>query len=75
MRKVDNDLAVPLLELLRNILVSWKWDSEEDHLSLISALNGLRKDAATEFFLQIPLPPVMTATLPSSLPIEPPPFW
>jgi len=32
-RKVNNDLAVPLLELLRNILVSRKWDSNEDNLT------------------------------------------
>jgi len=31
-RYVDNDLAVPLLELLRNILVSRKKYSEEDRL-------------------------------------------
>jgi hypothetical protein len=49
---VDNDLAFPLLELPRNILVSRKWDSEEDHFSLTSVLNGLGKDAGTEFFRQ-----------------------
>jgi transcriptional regulator of acetoin/glycerol metabolism len=35
-RKVDNDLVVPLLEVLRNILVSRKGNNKEDHLSLIS---------------------------------------
>src|SRR5580658_4140307 len=42
-RKVDDDLAVPPLDLLRDILVSRKWDSEEDHLRLTSVLNGLEK--------------------------------
>ena len=51
-RTVDHDLAVPLLELLRNILVSRKWDSKEDNLTLISVLDGLGKDAGTEFFRQ-----------------------
>ncbi len=35
-RKVDNDLAVPLLELLRNILVSRKGNSQEDRISFRS---------------------------------------
>src|SRR5580692_10726748 len=51
-RNVDNDLAAPLLELLRNILVGREWDSEEDDLGLMSVLDGLGKDAGTEFFLQ-----------------------
>src|SRR5712691_6198633 len=49
-RSVDHDLAVPLFESLRNIFMSRKWDSEKDHLRLISVLNGLGKDAGTEFF-------------------------
>ncbi len=53
-RKVDHDLAVPLLELLRNILVSRKWDSEEDHFSLKSVLDGLGRHAGTEFFRHRP---------------------
>src|SRR5580692_7505074 len=51
-RKVDDDLAVPLSELLRNILVSRKWDSEENHLRLAGVLKGLGNDSGTEFFLQ-----------------------
>ena len=51
-RDVDNDLAFPGFELLRNILVRRKWDSEEDHPSLMSVLNGLGNDARTEFFCQ-----------------------
>src|ERR1700739_1797083 len=46
-RKVDNDLAVPVVELLRNIRVSRKGDSEEDHLGLTSVLNGLGNDVGT----------------------------
>ena len=38
-RSVHNNLAVPLLELLGNILVRTKWHSEEDDLSLIGVLN------------------------------------
>jgi hypothetical protein len=49
---VDNDLPVPLLELLRNIPVSGKGDSKEDHLSLISVLNGFGMDVGTEFLRQ-----------------------
>jgi hypothetical protein len=45
-RKVDNDLAVPLFELLHNILVSGKGNSEEDHLSLISVLKGAKARAS-----------------------------
>src|SRR5580658_512637 len=51
-RNVDHDLAVPPLKLFRNILVSRKWDSQEDHLSLTGVLNGLGSDAGTEFFPQ-----------------------
>src|SRR6185437_2805776 len=51
-RCIDNDLALPLLKLLRDILVGGKWDSEEDDLSLKSVLNRLRNNARTEFFSQ-----------------------
>src|SRR5271156_2258986 len=43
-RDVDNDLAIPLLELLRNILVSGKGHGEEDRLRLISILKVLGND-------------------------------
>jgi TetR/AcrR family transcriptional repressor of nem operon len=48
-RDVDHDLVIPLLEALRNILVSRKWNGEEDHVSLISVFNGLGNDPRTEF--------------------------
>src|ERR1700733_13773297 len=63
-RNVYHDLAVPWhwgnkvgqdilrLELLHKIVVSQKRDSQEDHLGLTSVLNGLGKDAGTEFFRQ-----------------------
>jgi hypothetical protein len=46
---VDNDLAIPLLEFPRNIFVRREWDGEEDHLSLISVLNGVGNDARAKF--------------------------
>ncbi len=51
-RKVDNDLPVPLIELIRNILVGRKGNSKEDHLSLIRVLKGLGNDSGPEFFPQ-----------------------
>src|SRR5271156_3803118 len=51
-RDVHKDLAVPLLELLRNIFVSRKGNSEEDRLSLVSVLKESGNDAGTEFFRQ-----------------------
>jgi hypothetical protein len=44
--KVDNGLAVPVSELLRNSLVSRRGNSEKDHLSLKSVLEELENDAA-----------------------------
>jgi hypothetical protein len=45
---VDDDLAVPLLELFRDILVSWKRDGKKDHLGVTGVLKGLGNDASTE---------------------------
>ena len=42
---VDNDLPVPILENLRDTLVSGKWDSEENNLSSRSVCNRLGNDA------------------------------
>src|ERR1700733_12759288 len=51
-RNVDNDLAVPIFKLLRNIFVSRKGNSEEDDLGFISVLKGLGNNAGTDIFLQ-----------------------
>src|SRR5258708_10164031 len=51
-RKIDYDLAIPSIELLRNIVMSSKWDGKEDEVSLRSMLNGLGNDAGSEFVRQ-----------------------
>jgi len=49
---IDDDLAVPLLELLRNVLVRREWDGEEDDLGSVGVLNRLGNDAGAELFCQ-----------------------
>ena len=51
-RKVDNDLAVPVTGLLRNILLSTEWHSQEKRVCLIRVFNGLGADAGTKFVNQ-----------------------
>jgi hypothetical protein len=51
-RKVDKDFPNLLLELLRNILVCRKGNSQEDHLSLTSVLKRLSNGAGTEVLRQ-----------------------
>jgi len=46
---VDNDLAFPLLKLLGDLFVSWKWDSQQDDRRFTGVSNRLRDDARTEF--------------------------
>ncbi len=46
---IDDDLALPLLKLLRDILVGGKWNSEKNDFSPAGVFNGLWNDAGTEF--------------------------
>ena len=63
---IDDDLAAPILRLLRKLLMRGERDGEEDHFSLMSLFHRNRVAVASPIPL---LPPVITATLPSSAPI------
>ena len=65
-RDVDNDLAVPLPELLRNILASRKWHSEEDRLRLTSVLKDWGTTAAHSIVAVLISAAAATPDLPSA---------
>src|ERR1700739_1685066 len=49
---IDDDLALPLLKLLRDILVGGKGYGEKNDFGFAGVVNGLWRDAGPEFFSQ-----------------------